>query len=376
MENALALSLTLACMTAMLREVAGVMPGRPRTANGEELALAWQRLESSATLPTQGHAFAAALARTLLDGADIEVFRESGALLPLCRDAGWFSRWRMMGAREVFEPGDALCEDGQAAERLAQRLARQGRALSLDRVPADSPFLPSLHAAMRSRAYLSVRPAIPSPTIALDERWKVPEDCFNSGRRSDFRRAARRASELGTVTYEVLAPSVGEFDALFDEAIGVEVASWKKDAGTAIAVDSAKQAFFRTFFRAACADGTFRIAFLRINGRSVAMQMALESLERYWLFKIGYDEEFGKCSPGTLLMLHTIGWAAGRDLAAYELLGDVEPWIAAFWTQDQHDCLRLRTYPYNLRGAVAFGVDALVWLRARLERVRPEPEAA
>ena len=30
---------------------------------------------------------------------------------------------------------------------------------------------------------------------------------------------------------------------------------------------------------------------MRIDGRAVAMQMALESLGRYWLFKIGFDEE-------------------------------------------------------------------------------------
>jgi CelD/BcsL family acetyltransferase involved in cellulose biosynthesis len=170
------------------------------------------------------------------------------------------------------------------------------------------------------------------------------------------------------VTYEVLSPGPAEFDALFDEAIGVEVRSWKREAGTAIAVDRAKEGFFREFFRSACEDGTFRLAFMRIDREVVAMQMALEQLDRYWLFKIGFDESFGRCSPGTLLMLHTIGWAAGRGLEAYELLGHVEPWIAQFWTQERHDCVRLRTYPWNIRGAAAFAADALVWLRHGLKR--------
>ena len=67
-------------------------------------------------------------------------------------------------------------------------------------------------------------------------------------------------------------------------------------------------------------------------------------------------------------MLHTIGWAASRELRAYELLGDVEPWIAQFWTREQHDCVRLRTYPFNASGAVAFAGDAIAWLRGRLAR--------
>ena len=124
---------------------------------------------------------------------------------------------------------------------------------------------------------MSVRPATPTPTIMLDARWKDPASRFNSGRRSDFRRAARRASEFGAVSFEMLSPAPHEFDALFEEAIGVELRSWKREAGTAIAVDRAKEEFFRLFFRSACEQGQFRIAFMRIDGRVVAMQMAIES---------------------------------------------------------------------------------------------------
>jgi CelD/BcsL family acetyltransferase involved in cellulose biosynthesis len=335
------------------------------------LVRAWQRLESSASLPMQSHAFASALSKTLLAGVHIDVFfirEESGlsALLPLCRGEGAFGRWRMIGAEGVFEPDDALCRTADDARRLAEAIVSDGRALELERVPAGSPLIPALRAAMRGKGWTSVRPWTPTPTIALDARWKDPASCFNSGRRSDFRRAARRAAEHGEVSFEVLAPVPDQFDALFDAAIGVEVRSWKAQSGTAIASCRAKEAFFREFFRSACAQGTLRIAFMRIDGEIVAMQMALESLGRYWLFKIGFDEKYGRCSPGTLLMLHTLGWAAGRELRAYELLGNVEPWIAQFWTDRQHDCVCLRAYPFNLRGAVAFAADAAQWLSKRL----------
>ncbi len=67
-------------------------------------------------------------------------------------------------------------------------------------------------------------------------------------------------------------------------------------------------------------------------------------------------------------MLHTIGWAANRELKAYELLGNLEAWIAQFWTREQHDCVWVRAYPYNARGAVAFAADAFASLRKRLAR--------
>ena len=342
----------------------------------DPLLRAWQRLEAGAVLPTQCHLFAASLACTMLAGANWEFFTALGgpegigALLPLCRDPGFFARWRMIGAREIFEPGDCLSLTAQDAQGLAARLARESRPLRFDRVPADSPLIPALRSALKGRAWLSVRPAVPCPTITLGDGWDEPESRFNSGRRSDFRRAARRAEEMGDVTYEVLSPGEAGFDALFDEAIQVELQSWKREAGTAIAVDRPKEAFFREYFRRAAGAGQLRIAFLRIDGRAIAMQLALEWQQRFWLFKIGYDETYAKCSPGTLLMLHTIGWAARRGLSAYELLGGVEPWIAEFWTRETHPCVQLRSYPFGPRGMVALGSDTICALRKRLARAR------
>lgn len=341
---------------------------------GEEaLVRSWRALEGSAWLPTQSHAFASALAGTLLAEAHVEVFHvrerdEVAALLALCREPGRFARWTMVGAHQVCEPDDALCRTPQAARYLAEAIVRGGRALDFDRVPAGSELIPALRDALRGKGWMSVRPATPTPTIALDERWKDPASRFNSGRRSDFRRAARRASEFGQVSFEILSPGPDAFDALFDEAIGVEMRSWKREAGTAIAADRAKENCFRHYFRSACEQGNFRIAFMRIDGRAVAMQMAIEALGRYWLFKIGFDEEYERCSPGTLLMLHTIGWASERELEAYELLGNLEPWIAQFWTREQHDCVWVRTYPFNARGAAALASDAWASLRKRLIR--------
>ncbi|HEU0099063.1 MAG TPA: GNAT family N-acetyltransferase [Allosphingosinicella sp.] len=344
-----------------------------RFCEDEALVRSWRRLEAVASLPMQTHAFASALANTLLAGAHIEVFHirqgdDVAALVALCRDTGPFARWTAVGAHQVCEPDDALYRNPRAVRLLADAIMGGGRAVELDRVPAGSQLIPALRSALRGKGWVSVRPATPTPTISLDAQWRDPASRFNSGRRSDFRRAARRAGEFGQVSFEIVSPGPAEFDALFDEAIGVEARSWKREAGTAIAVDRAKERCFRHYFRSACERRELRIAFMRIDGRAVAMQMALEYLDRYWLFKIGFDEQYERCSPGTLLMLHTIGWAAERELRAYELLGNLEPWIAQFWTREQHDCVWVRAYPFNARGAVALAADAFASLRRRLGR--------
>jgi len=293
------------------------------------------------------------------------------AMLALCRSRGLFARWRMPGAREVFEPGDAVCRDLLGSQRLAGRLAGALRAVELARVPADSALIPALRSAMKGRGLVSVRPATPSPTIALGPEWEEPENRFSSRRRSDFRRAERRAGEFGEVSYETLAPSPTAFDALFDEAVAVEAKSWKRAAGTAIACDPAKEAFFRAYLRSACARGQGRIAFMRIDGKVMAMQLAVEWAGRYWLFKIGYDEAYARCSPGTLLMLHALRVAAREGLTGFELMGESEAWIADLWTRDARQCVRVRTYPFTPFGLVAGAADGFAWAHARLRRANP-----
>lgn len=331
---------------------------------------AWPQLDHLATLPTQTRTFHLALVATMLAGTPIVLFGGGGdcadALLPLCHAPGLFARWRMPGAREVFEPGDALYAAPAAADRLAARLARLKRPLVLDRIPAASPLVAALHRSMRGRGLALVRPAVPCPTIPLDPSWADPLSRFNAGRRSDFRRALRKAEELGAVTFEFGCPSPAEFDARFDEAVQIEMSGWKRAAGTAIGTDPAKHAFFRTYLRAECEAGRLRMAFLRIDGRAVAMQLAVVQHDRLWLYKIGYDEAFRRCSPGSLLMLHAIGQAAQSGLAAFELLGNAEPWIAELWTQQTMPCVQLRTYPLSLSGLVALGADGLTWLGRRL----------
>jgi CelD/BcsL family acetyltransferase involved in cellulose biosynthesis len=84
----------------------------------------------------------------------------------------------------------------------------------------------------------------------------------------------------------------------------------------------------------------------------------VECFDRFWLFKIGYDEQFARCSPGTLLMLHTVRYAAERGLVSYEFLGSADPWTA-HWTQLQLPCVAVRAYPLRARGAVSFLSDAM-----------------
>ncbi len=330
----------------------------------------WQELGAAAILPTQHPDFVRAAAGAYLAAQPQLALQAIGAggiegLAPLVRDRGIAARWRMIGAEEVHEPVAPLFADAAAAERLAERLCALGRAVEFSRIPAHSPMVEALERAAARGGLLLKRRAQPSPWLALDGSWREAETHFSARRRSDFRRARRRAEAFGTVSFAMHRPCADGFEALFEQAIAVEAKSWKRAAGTAILCDPAKRAFFHDYLGAAAARGEARIAAMRIDGAMVAMQLAVVWRSRYWLYKIGFDETHGACSPGTLLMLHALGECAREGLAGFEMMGEADPWISDLWTRQAHRCLRLRFYPPTVPGLLALGKDGLAWMRRR-----------
>ena len=106
-------------------------------------------------------------------------------------------------------------------------------------------------------------------------------------------------------------------------------------------------------------------AFLRLGGRAAAVQIAVQVAHGFWLLKIGYREEFARCSPGTLLMCETIAYAAKAGLRTYEFLGRDEAWLH-MWNPLGCPCVSIAAYPFNARGMLAMGQDAFAAFRRKL----------
>lgn len=273
------------------------------------------------------------------------------------------------------EPIDLLYRDRAALDELCAALVTLGVPLKLWRLPAASPTRAALETAYRRRGRVLVREQPACPVMPLDASWAEPECRFTSKRRSDIRRYRRRAEAIGPVEVELLAPRPDEVPRLMAEAIEVEAAGWKLRAGSALAVDYARRRFFRRWAEFAACEASLRMAFLRIGGRAAAMQLAAECGGALWLLKVGYDEEFARCSPGFLLMLEVVRAAAQRGLERIEFLGEAEPWTS-IWCSEQRGTLSVATYPFTAAGGWAFTRDAVTFARNRMRdaRVRPEPE--
>jgi CelD/BcsL family acetyltransferase involved in cellulose biosynthesis len=331
----------------------------------EGLAQAWNSIGTTMNSPMQHFIWSHACAETFGSAGKPQFVmvgseEQPKALAPLIKRKRIFSRLEMIGAKELYEPMDFLYSDQASLDILARSLVKQRITILLRRVPADSPAISAIQSAFRRRGVVHILPVHPCPYIELNPGWMEPESCFNSGRRSDFRRAQRHASQFGEVSYEMLSPAPNEVGPLLREAYKIEMASWKGIRGTALAVDSLRGPFYTQYALAASERGILRLAFIRINGEAAGMQIAIECDDRFWLLKIGHDDKFAKCSPGTLLMLHSVKYAAVRGLKSYEFLGIAEPWTRA-WTESLRRCVTLRAYPLSIGGIAVMtyvaGVD-------------------
>jgi CelD/BcsL family acetyltransferase involved in cellulose biosynthesis len=317
----------------------------------------WDRLARS---PIQHSIWARAWTQTFGDAYRFHVLTAGApdspaAIAPLVTRLRGPARLEFLGS-ELYEPMDVLGSDEDALSVLADELARSKVPLLLRRVPTDSPFVAAVRRAYSRRGLAVVHRTAGAPYFRLGDEWADPERQFSSRRRSDLRRARRRAEALGEVVTEVVVPEAHAVGPLVDEAVRVEAAGWKGEAGTALESDSLRAAFYRRYCEAAARRGILRLCFLRIGGRAAAVQVAVESEKRFWLLKIGYDDSFARCSPGTLLMLETVRYAATRGLEQYELLGVPEPWTR-MWTELEHGTVCLRAYPAALAGVGALARD-------------------
>jgi CelD/BcsL family acetyltransferase involved in cellulose biosynthesis len=309
--------------------------------------------------PFQTYSWAYASAETFADGSPrvVTVGRPSpSGIAALCRPTS-ARRLTAVGAA-LYELEDFAYSDASVALELADGVLASGEHIFLRSLGADSPMLDGLRNACRGRRIMITRIRPGSPWVPLDSTWKEPEAKLNSGRRSDLRRAQRKANQMGDVRIRLMCPRPAEVPDLLDTAFRVEDANWKGRTTSSLASNAQIGRFYRHYAQAVSEHGALHLGFMWIGERAVAMQIAVKHANRYWLLKMGMDEEYARCSPGTLLMVESLRYAANVGYDAYEFQGVSEPWNQ-LWTRLTHDQVSVRVYAPGLQGLSTFLADGL-----------------
>ncbi len=137
-------------------------------------------------------------------------------------------------------------------------------------------------------------------------RGSGPLDRHVSGdKRRKLRRAEERLAEHGPVTYSELGPD-GDLDAWLEDFLRLEASGWKRDTGSALVCRDADRDFFREVTRAAFGRRRLMMLSLNVGGRPVAQLCNFLVADGSFAFKVAFNEELARHSPGALLELENL----------------------------------------------------------------------
>lgn len=222
----------------------------------------------------------------------------------------------------MFEAGSAFdVALGEVAERQQRRVAETDR--------HERAFLNS---DLTEEAYLSAH--------------------IRKKKRKEFNRLWNRMSELGVLRFSVHdEPDVEDW---LNRFLKLEAGGWKGKRGTALKADADQRAYFEKLCRGATLQGKLHCTEITLDGKPLAMLSSFRAGDGIYTFKIAFDEEYWRYSPGALLMLKLIGEVLGdaRMVWADSCAIPGHPMIDHIWAE------RREMRSVLVAGATPFGAAA------------------
>ena len=138
--------------------------------------------------------------------------------------------------------------------------------------------------------------------------------------RSNLNKARNHSKRAGAVSFAVDSTSENRAEFL-EEFMDIEAANWKGDSGSAIKMSSELRQWYGTLLPRLEASGMLEWQTMRIDESYAAANMCIRTPRKVFLWKLGYDNAFNKCSPGSLLLEHVIETESEKgQLESIELL--------------------------------------------------------
>ncbi len=135
---------------------------------------------------------------------------------------------------------------------------------------------------------------------------------LSSKQRRNFSKSARRLSVLDDISF-----SFGESNNTTSEELNkfmeVEALSWKGKSGSAILKSDKLKEFYLTLCQELEKQGWMDWQFLSADRKIIAGNLSVKFGDSVLLWKLGYDENYSTCSPGSLLFEQLVKRAYESD---------------------------------------------------------------
>jgi CelD/BcsL family acetyltransferase involved in cellulose biosynthesis len=181
------------------------------------------------------------------------------------------------------------------------------------------------------------------------------EAAIRKKKRKELKRLRARLGELGDVRFETLERAE-DAPRWCEDFLVLEAAGWKGSDGSALAKEPATAAFFREMFAGAFAAGRLEVLRLALDGRPIAMLVNLHAPPGGFSYKIAFDEDHARFSPGVMIEIENLrllarpgfGW---MDSCAVE----DHPMIDSLW-RERRSIVRLTVPLSGARRAATYRI--------------------
>jgi hypothetical protein len=125
--------------------------------------------------------------------------------------------------------------------------------------------------------------------------------------RSQLRRKQKRLSELGQIRFAELRPHL-DGSQWIDDFLRLEARGWKGQEQSAMVCNEASRSFFIEAATEAFRRGRLSMLEMRLDAELLAHRCSFTSGEESFLFKLTYNEDFARFSPGILLEVENLNY--------------------------------------------------------------------
>lgn len=347
----------------------------------EPFAEQWNALASAAPqqLPMLSHAWVSAFLEHRVPAGQtwfcVLVRDAEGSLvgvLPLLADSKGRSFCECTVLRTPHDDhtlsGDLLVAQGRGGEVLPALLGgafaacRGPRYIEFARIPETSGTLAELRDASVALPVTKEFRGI-GAFLRVEGSFQDYRADLSRNFRSNLNKAARKLERLPDVQIEFLRGAQATEQQL-PRFTKVEDASWKGRAGSAIARSPELIAFYETLTRNLSAAGWLQWHFVHANGQTIAGNLAIKCDRSVVVWKLGYDETYAKCSPGSLLFQALVEAVASTgECSQIDLMTDM-PWYDN-WRMEKRPYYDLRVYPRRPAALLCFFAPKVLRLLLR-----------
>jgi hypothetical protein len=260
-----------------------------------------------------------------------------------------FSRWQLQNPKGAHTRSvGVVVEPGKEAEIIESFLLSLNKVIPnwhsayFERIPASSPLIRYLdqgaggvlafHEFCNLGAYL--------PTIGNFDNFRAG---LKKSSRTNLTTASNRLSRYKDVHYEFFTGETAK-PADLERFMKVEVANWKGDAGSAIIQSQDLVDFYYQLADRLSGRCWLEWHFLAAEGKTIAGNLAIRCCRSIFIWKLGYDVDYAKCSPGNMLFEQVVKRAfESSEIDKIELISD--PLWAKTWQMQRREFHNLWIYP-------------------------------